>query len=175
MDIYKALFEKGNENYIKTLHQIGWFENPYINAEELKKEIRECTFQPYLATKLLQVSYVEESYGSEQVTAIFDALNEVLKDLQFEIKENAILLTLGEYSEQIEIDFEAFEVGEGEDSFVATVINPFLKKANMAYQFYELPPDDESASFIFVTPEKYTKALQVGLIPDFMGYFAVNY
>jgi hypothetical protein len=175
MDIYKATFEKGTENYIAALDKIGWFENPYINASAMKNEIMECTFLPYLATKLIQTSYVIEFEGADQVAHILDALQTVLKDLTYEITETAILLKLHNHSAHIEIDFDEFDPGEGEDSFVAMVINPFLREAQVTYQFYELPPDDEAAGLIFVTPEHYKKAIEIGLIPDFMGYFAVNY
>jgi len=51
----------------------------------------------------------------------------------------------------------------------------YLDKENLEYRFYNLPPDDEACSFIFVKPEVYKKALEKRVIPDFMGYYAVNY
>ncbi len=175
MDKYKSVFKKGNKNYIDELNKIDWFENPYINTQEIKKEIMDCSFQPYLATRLMQTGYTHDFYGTEQVEHIFDCLKKVFNDLEYEIKENSILIKISDYSENVEINFEEFEAGEGDDSFVSTVINPFLIKVGLEYQFYEMPPDDETASLIFVTPKKYKSATAKGLIPDFMGYYAVNY
>ncbi|MEO1033367.1 MAG: hypothetical protein AAFX55_18405 [Bacteroidota bacterium] len=175
MDKYKSVFEKGNQNYIDELHKIDWFQNPYINAQEMESEIMECSFLPYLATRLRQTGYTLDFYGTEQVEHIFDCLKKVLKDLDYEINENSVSIKINDYSEHVEINFDEFEAGEGDDSFVATIINPFLNKAGFEYQFYEMPLDDETASFIFVTPEKYKTAIEKGLIPDFMGYYAVNY
>lgn len=95
--------------------------------------------------------------------------------MNFNIDEKSIHLKVGRFTENIIVNYDELEVGEGTDSFVATVINPFLHKAGVKFQFYEMPPDDETASLIFVKPEKYKTAIEKGLIPDFMGYYAVNY
>lgn len=86
-----------------------------------------------------------------------------------------IVFTVGGNEYSIQLNIEEFEAGEGETGFVETKINEILDKENFEYRFYNLPPDDETCSFIFVKPEVYKKALEKGVIPDFMGYYAVNY
>jgi hypothetical protein len=55
MDKYKDAFEKGADNYIETLQKIGWFNNPFIDKDQVITNLRNCHFSPYLSTQLTQM------------------------------------------------------------------------------------------------------------------------
>lgn len=176
VDKYKNVFEKGADNYIELLETINWFDNPYLEKKEIIKDIKECDFLPYLATTLVQTRHVLDFFGAEQIKYMLESLKEdIIKDLKFKMSNNILKLELNGCIEVLEIPLDDFEVGEGEDSFISRFINPFIKKAGISYQFFNMPPDDENASLIFVKENTYREAIEIGVIPDFIGYFAVNY
>jgi hypothetical protein len=91
------------------------------------------------------------------------------------VQEFTIIFTVGENKYSIEIDIEDFDFGEGEYGFIADSINAILKNEKRKFLFYEMPPDAQTTSYIFVEPSKYKNAIELGLIPYFMVCFAVNY
>ena len=175
MDKYKENFENGAEHYIKLLEDIKWFNNPFINKEEIIEKINNSNFPPYYATYLTQFSYDAEYGGEDQLNDVLNTVTRIIPNSKFEIIDDGIILTINGNNYTILLEIDEFEVGEGRESFIETEINEILKKENSEYLFYELPPADESASLIFVKPEVYKDALEKGVIPDFMGYYAVNY
>jgi hypothetical protein len=178
MDKYKELFEKGSKAYIAALERINWFDNLYVDKENIVTQIEACTFPPYFATHLSQMVFAVEFIGEELFE---DCFNEVVKFLpgssyNLQREENClhvcVSLKSGEY--KTSIDLQDFDFADF-DNFFCDFINQLSNAENSEYRFYELPPDDESAQYIYVKPEVYKQALDLGIIPDFMGYFAVNY
>lgn len=175
MDKYKENFEKGAEYYIKLLEEIKWFDNPHVKKDEIIEKISKSAFPPYYATYLTQLAYESESDGEDQLNDVLNSITQFVPNSDFEITEDGVMFRINDNEYLIEVDVEEFEVGEGRESFVETVINEILRKENSEYFFYELPPDDQVASLIFAKLEVYKDALEKGVIPDFMGYYAVNY
>lgn len=175
MDKYKDNFEKGAEHYIKLLDEIEWFINPYVNKEEIIEQIMNSTFSPYYGTYLSQLAYQSEYGGEDQLNDVLNSVIQFIPNSTFEIIKDGVIFRVNDNEYPIELNVEEFEVGEGSESFVETVINEILKTEGSAFLFYELPPADEVSSLIFVKPEIYKLALEKGVIPDFMGYYAVNY
>ncbi|WP_177764927.1 hypothetical protein [Flavobacterium sp. I3-2] len=175
MDKYKENFEKGAQRYIKLLEEIKWFDNPHVNKEEIIERISNTTFPPYYATYLTQLAYESDYSGEDQLTDVLNAVMQFIPNSEFEINEGGIIIKINDNEYPIKLNVEKFEVGEGSESFVETTINEILKNEGSNYLFFELPPDDEVSSLIFVKPEIYKLALEKGIIPDFMGYYAVNY
>lgn len=174
MDKYKANFEQGAEHYINLLEEINWFDNPYVNKEELIEQINESTYPPYFGTFLSQLGYLSEYGGEDQLNDVLNAVVQFIPNSDFAIEENGVLFRVNGNEYPIELNVEDFEVGEGQESFVETVINEILRRENSEYQFYELPHSDEASSLIFVKPEVYKKAVETGVIPDEMGYYLIN-
>lgn len=175
MDIYKENFEKGAEHYINLLTEINWFDNPYVDKDKLINTIKNSTFPPYYSTYLRQLSFVSEYRGEDQLNDVLNLLLKFIPNSNYNINENGVTLTIENSEYTILLNIEEFEAGEGKDGFVETKINDILNNENLDYRFYNLPPDDETCSFIFVKPAVYKKALKEGVIPEFMGYYAVNY
>lgn len=174
MDKYRKLFEKGSNEYINQLRKINWFDNPYLNEEKIIDEIKNTYSPPYFVNSLIQVGYLVEFYGNTQLNHILECLQSTLPNLKYSIEEDGLNLKIKNYNDYLKVDIENFELGEGEDSFVQMHINPFLTRAGIAYNFFELPPGDETASLVFVKEETYQKAIEIGIIPDFLGYFVMN-
>ena len=175
MDIYKENFEKGAVHFIDLLYEINWFDNPYLDKDEIVNQIKACTFPPYYGTYLRQLGFSSEYGGEEQLIDILNILIEFIPNSSYEINAYGVKLYIGNNDYDIVLNVAEFAVGEGEDGFLETTINEILDSENLVYRFYELPPDDDNCSFVFVKPEVYKKALEKGVIPDFFGYYAVNY
>lgn len=175
MDKYKNNFEKGAQHYIELLEGINWFDSPYVNKEELIQTLEACTFAPYYGTCLTQYGFDSAYSGLDLLQDVLDFIQRLIPDFQFEILESQILITLNGNRYSIDVDVDSFELDESPTSFFDLVINPILEKEKSTYFFYELPPSDQCFSLIFAKPEVYNQAIEKGVIPDFMGYYAVNY
>ena len=175
MDKYKENFEKGATHFIEMLEKIDWFNNPYVKKEEVINSINKSTFPPYFGTYLRQLGFTTDCEGKDQLEDVLNATLEFIPNSSFEITEDRVLIKINENEYKLDIDIYEFEAGEGDEGFVETELNDILEKENIEYRFYNLPPDDETCSYIFTKPEIYKNALENGIIPDFMGYYAVNY
>jgi hypothetical protein len=175
MDKYKENFEKGATHYIKMLEEINWFDNPHVKKEEVINNLNKSTFPPYFGTYLRQLGFTTDYEGQDQLEDVLNATLEFIPNSSFEINEDGLLIKVNGNEYILDIDINEFEAGEGEEGFVETELNEILEKENIEYRFYNLPPDDETCSFIYTKPEIYKNALEKGIIPDFMGYYAVNY
>lgn len=181
MDKYEELFKKGADAYVEALIRTGWFDSPYVDEHEVINSIKSCKAPYHFATRLTQAALILDS-GFNQF--LFDELMDtvcqfVSKSSYSFTKEGTdlyIVLTINGNNYTIKIDLMEFEYGEGnEDScFMNYFINKALDEEQLEYRFYELPPDDEAHSYVFVKPETYRKALEFGVIPDFLGYYVVN-
>lgn len=175
MDKYKENFEKGPQHYIQLLEEINWFSSPYVNKEELLTTIENCTFPPYYGTYLAQYAFDSAYDGLDLLEDVLHYIQRIIPTFQFEILTDKILITFTETTYPIPLDIASFELGESPTNFFEEVINPLLEQEQSAYLFYELPPSDQCSSLVFVKPEVYNQAIERGVIPDFMGYYAINY
>ena len=175
MDKYKENFEKGTEHYIKLLEEIKWFDNPYVEKDKVIENITKCTFPPNYSTYLRQIGYLTDYAGIFQLTGVLDETLKFIPDSRYEITDNTLTVFVKDEDYIFDFDVNEFEAGEGIEGFAEAYLNQILEKEGIEYRFYELPPDDETVSLIFVKPEVYKQAIKYGIIPDFLGYFAVNY
>lgn len=175
MDLYKDNFEKGVDHYINQLEEINWFDSPYVNKEETVTALKACTFAPYYGTYLTHYDFDSAYSGPDLLQDVLGFIQRLIPDFQFEILESQILITLNGNRYSIDIDVDSFELDESPTNFFDLMINPILVKEKSAYLFYELPPADQCSSIVFVKPAVYDQAIEKGLIPDFMGYYAMNY
>jgi hypothetical protein len=181
MDNYKSLFEQGKNAYLKALEAINWFDNPYVSKTQIIKNIQECGFDPYLVLTLTQVSYDSEGFN-EDINAIKSLMDQYIKFIptgsyRFEgsNRQYKLITTVNNNNYDYQIDLDTFDPENVETYFVGDYINKILERENIIYRFYELPPGGQDAALIYVTPSMYNKAIEIGLIPDFIGYLAVNY
>ncbi len=175
MDKYKENFEKGPQHYIQLLEEINWFSSPYVNKEELLTTIENCTFPPYYGTYLAQYAFDSEYDGLDLLEDVLNYIQQVIPTFQFEIQTDKILVSFSDTTYSIPLDIASFELGESPTNFFELAINPLLEQEKSAYFFYELPPADQCSSLVFAKPAVYNQALERGVIPDFMGYYAINY
>jgi len=180
MDKYKELFDKGANAYIEVLISIEWFDNLYVDKDKIISDIKSCKYPPYFATYLEQWGLmVDVGYDEDYFTDLMNGICQFIPNSSYyfmkDEEEFYIVFTIGENVYDIKIDFNEFVFGKGDDGdcFLNYFINTILEKEQSEYRFYEMPPDDETGSYIFVKPETYQKALDLGVIPDCMGYYAV--
>jgi hypothetical protein len=161
-DKYKELFEKGADTYIETLINIDWFDNPHIDKSEMMNKIKSCGYAPYFSTCLWQsILEVNCAYGEPFFEAFMNMICQFIPKSSYSfIKENDklyIILTIDKNIYKTKIDMGDFEFLDGDDD--NCILNYFINKMGL---------------YIFVKPETYQKALKIGVIPEFMGYYAVN-
>ena len=181
MDKYKTLFEKGKDAYISALEDINWFDNNFISKEKIIQEINNCSFAPYYLLTLEQLSFDSEGFeeGKDAFIDLMKLIMNFIDKANFEIQgtheEFTIKTLVNGNSYDYKVVTNDFFFGEGENSFINQYINKILEQENFENRFYELPPADQAARYIFVKPERYNNAIEAGIIPDFLGYLAVNY
>lgn len=183
MDKYKNLFEKGKDAYLSALESINWFDNKYLSKEKIIRELEECNFPPYYLLSLSQVSFDSEGFDEE-----IDSYKNLMKQLTFfspnskftiegTVEDFSIstIINNNEYKIEINDSIKKDDLIYDNTELVIEYIDNIIVQEIFEYKFYELPPADQAYNLIFVKPEIYNKALEIGIIPDFIGYLAVNY
>ncbi len=178
MDKYKELYKKGSHAFIETLENIGWFENPYIDKNAIIKDIESCSYPPCFVTCLSQIMLYPEWVDKSLFEDFMKSIRKFIPDFEYEVNTDdvyyhiSIQIRSEKYSTSYNI--ENFDISDFDSIFLNDFINSSLGKSSINYRIYELPPADESTSYIYVTPEIYQKALEIGIIPDEAGYFIIN-
>lgn len=178
IDKYSKLVSQGYSHYLELLRELNWFDNSSITEDEMIKRLKIIPHE-YMVFALTELEFEADGFGD--CNAYPPLIDELLKHIAPAVtwsiacneQLNSVHITIqgekSKYVYSIEIRDKWFDNGFIEEFLNNTV----LPKEHIAKRFHALPPCDESVCFLFITDKLYHKAIEEGIIPNQMGYFAL--
>ncbi|WP_116789140.1 hypothetical protein [Flavobacterium psychrotrophum] len=179
MTDYKSLVAKGPEAYIKTLMDIGWFEQPQNKIDEIAAQLLRFEDNNHFVLALSHLSFDAE--GFESADEYKKVLHDMAKlagikftsiELDFSFSEEADTLN-GDVitaNDSYWLELENL-IGWFDPEVVDFMNDDVLEGEGVEGRIFDLPAVDQFAQFVFVPRELYDKAVEHGLIPEDADYF----
>lgn len=179
MDDYQSLVAKGQGAYLDALSNIGWFDFPQNNKEEIEANLSRCENNEYFALSLSQLSFDAEGFESadEYKKVLYDMAKLagiIIKSVELEYsfseegdKMNGKITTA---KDSYWIEFENL-IGWFDPELVDFINEDILAGENIEGRIFDLPAIDQFAQFVFVPRRLYDKAIENGIIPEDAAYF----
>jgi len=178
MDKYNKLVSKGQEAYLNALNEIGWFEISNNSKEEIEKRLSKTNKPTNYLFSLYDLGFDGEGFENPDVYEYL--LNEIWGIVGLDIVKMSVFYARASNSIEIEVQTKlssytrSIELNSDwiEDNFIEEFVNnQILAGENINKKFFELPTDDQCSQYIFVTQSVYDKAIELGVIPDDLGFF----
>ena len=178
MDKYKELTSKGKDEYLKALEKIGWFEFSNNSKEVIQKKLNEIAENERFVFCLYDLSFDAE--GFEDDYSYKSLLNEIfkiigLKDYKINVeynKENNLQIAIETKTNVYEYCVDLNETGDWVDeSLIDGYIRNILVEEKTNKGLFPIPPEDQTAVFIYISESIYNSAVENGIIPSELGYF----
>lgn len=178
IDKYNKLVSEGYSLYLEQLKELNWFDNSSITEDEMIKRLKIIPYE-YMVFALTEVEFDTESFGDcNAYPAIIDQLLKLVDstftwDVACNEQLNSVYITIkgdkSKYVYAIEVRDKWFD-----NNFIEKFLNnTVLPKEQITKRFYALPPCDGSLCFLSITDKLYQKAIDRGIIPNNMSYFAL--
>ncbi|MES2487138.1 MAG: hypothetical protein V4581_14470 [Bacteroidota bacterium] len=179
MSKYQELAAQGKDAYMAALTEIGWFDLPQNNKEQIAELLSGYEDNEHFVLGLSHLSFDAEGFESADEykkvlhdMAILAGITLTSTHLDFSFFEEADTLN-GEVTTATGNYWFELEnlIGWFDPEIVDFMNESVLAGENIEARIFDLPSVDQCVQFVFVPREMYDKAIDNGIIPEDAGYF----